>query len=87
MRVATDLVAGAVCQLNYVERFGDSRLRVIAVERRYEAQVSHAVEVGVEARRFDETGHVGKSIDRLLRVMAEYARLTGGWRDQPEHHP
>ena len=56
VRVAADLVAGAVGQLDDVKHLGDARRRAVTVERCEQPQVRAAVEVRVEARRLDEAG-------------------------------
>ena len=54
VRVALDLVALAVGEVDRVERGVDARVRVAAVERGHQLEVPAAAQVRVEARRLDE---------------------------------
>ena len=72
VRVAADLVARAVGELDGVERGVDPRGRVAAVERGDELEVPAAGQVGVEARRLDEAGDAVERAHALdERVAAE----------------
>ena len=87
MGITPDLVAGAIGQLDCVERLGDPLRRAVAVEGREQLEVAPAREVGVESRGLDETGHPVERVDALPGVVAEHTHAPLGRTDQAEHHP
>ncbi len=86
VRVAADLVLGALAQADDLQHLVDPRRRPTAVERREQLEVAATIHVGVEGGRFDEAGDALESRDALLRVAPEEPDGPGRRPDQSEHH-
>ena len=88
VRVAADLVARAIGQVDRVERLVDAVHGAVAVERRGHLEVAPAAHIRVEARRLDEAGDAVQGARPLREGVApEQLRAAGVGPDEAEQHP
>ena len=87
MRVATDLVLGAITELDGLEHLVDPLRPVAAIERRAELEIGATAQIGIKARSLDESRHPFERRHPELRVAAEQANRARRRPDQAQHHP
>ena len=88
VRVAADLVARPVGEVDGVQRSIDPAGGTIAVERGDELEIAPAAHVRIEARRLDEPGDAverAHAVDQRVAPEELDCALVGA--DEPEQHP
>ncbi len=88
VRVAADLVLGAVAEVDRLERLLDAGPGVAAVEAGEQLEVAPAAQVRIEAGRLDEPRDPLEGAGALAhRVAPEQLGATGRRADQAQEHP